>query len=122
MNISKRNTTLITITSWLLCSLFVLQIANQAFYSHSHITEDGKVISHAHPFQKDSDSSPIKEHSHTQSDFLLLAQLNILFLTASAVITLFIVLGYQVIFKGAKQFCLSGYSVRKSGRSPPLTA
>jgi hypothetical protein len=45
------------------------------FYSvHSHIDENGKMIVHAHPYQKQSQpGSTVPNHSHTKSEFAFLA-------------------------------------------------
>lgn len=41
-------------------------------YYHSHITNDGRLVSHAHPFNKSQDSTPFKSHHHSAIDLLLL--------------------------------------------------
>ncbi len=46
-------------------------LANHMVYYHTHITHDGTLISHAHPYDKAGDSSPIKKHHHTSIDLLL---------------------------------------------------
>lgn len=47
-------------------------LVNHMVYYHSHITSNGKLISHAHPYNKSQDKSPIKSHHHSTIDLLLL--------------------------------------------------
>jgi len=65
------------ITILLLCLIGFL-IVNKAVYTHVH-EENGVLVVHSHPFNKTSDSDPIKQHSHTKAQLFITHQLNILF-------------------------------------------
>ncbi|MBN2213607.1 MAG: hypothetical protein JW723_05130 [Bacteroidales bacterium] len=56
-----------------------MMVANKIIFTHSHILANGQVISHAHPYDKSSDSEPFKSHHHTQSELLFFENLKILF-------------------------------------------
>lgn len=71
-----------------LVAVFAMLAFNQSAYIHSHKLVDGSVVSHAHPYNKTSDSEPIKSHHHTLADFLTLENLSLLFLTIILVISL----------------------------------
>ena len=67
-----------------LFSVFILgvalfTIANQALYIHTHQTEEGEIIVHAHPFDKENDAKPIKTHHHEKVDFLFIQNAQVLF-------------------------------------------
>lgn len=49
----------------------VLLTVNSTLYKHSHILEDGTLITHAHPYSKGTDNSPIKSHHHSQIELLI---------------------------------------------------
>lgn len=56
-------------TLLLLAGVMVLLIANNSIYMHTHINEQGKLITHAHPFNKTTDNKPIKSHQHTNAEY-----------------------------------------------------
>lgn len=116
-----RNKSFITTISWLLCLIFVLQIANKSVYFHTHITNKGEVVSHAHPFNKSSDSNPFKNHQHSNYDYSFLSQLNLLFLLFFVAISaLFCSLQKQIFNRTKTEKYFSDFIFQKSGRSPPI--
>jgi len=57
----------------LLITLLILWINYNTFYNaHYHILDSGKIISHAHPFQKSADNQTIPKHHHTRNELILL--------------------------------------------------
>lgn len=56
----------------------LLIVANKTFYTHSHVLDDGTVITHAHPYDKGADNAPLKNHHHTTAELLLFNILNFL--------------------------------------------
>ena len=65
--------------SILLCFLFLFQIMNKVVFVHSHQLESGKILIHAHPYDKTTDNKPYKEHRHTTAELLFFEQLKTLF-------------------------------------------
>jgi hypothetical protein len=123
MNMSnKHKRFLATIISWLLCFMFVLQLTNRAVYTHSHLTRNGIVITHAHPFNKSSDSLPYKKHSHADYEFFMFDQLNVLILLTFVLYAFYRVSQKKehLIFNIKRH--LSGFTRQKPGRSPPLVS
>lgn len=119
MSILNRHPRFSSILSCLLCLLFLLQIINRTVYIHSHKLSNGIVITHAHPFNKTSDSAPFKNHHHSDQDFFLLAQLEILFLTALITISFLRApfnLNIPIYFR---EKCHPAYILIKPGRAPP---
>lgn len=120
MNRKYRHSNFIIITSWLLCALFIVQIANRAVYFHSHKEADGTIVSHAHPYNKSSDSGPLKKHHHTSFQFALLAQLNELFFMAILMVALYNSSKKLVYVTDGIPHYVSGFISQNSGRSPPV--
>jgi len=61
--------------------LFVWFNFNTFYFAHFHITEDGRLISHAHPYQKNTNTNNIPDHTHTKNELFVLAQIyKVLFL------------------------------------------
>jgi hypothetical protein len=56
---------------------------NYTLYTHRHITADGRVITHSHPYDK-NDSKPFKSHAHSKSELMLLDVYKILIFFAGA--------------------------------------
>jgi hypothetical protein len=63
----------------LMTGVMGLLIANTAIFLHVHKLNDGTIISHAHPYDKESDTHPYKTHQHSKTDLLLIHSLEILF-------------------------------------------
>ncbi|MCG8310226.1 MAG: hypothetical protein MI975_22705 [Cytophagales bacterium] len=97
-------------------------IANKGIYIHSHRLADGRIISHAHPYNKTDDSSPFKQHPHTNSEFLILSQLELLFFLAFIVFTISVILKKQNVLRADLGDIYSASIVRKHGRSPPVVS
>lgn len=53
----------------LVCWLFMNATINQ----HAHLLTDGCLIYHAHPFNKSADTGPVKSHSHSENELLILS-------------------------------------------------
>ena len=77
-------TTFINITirpiSYLLIVMMSIFIINNTLFIHAHKTDDGRIVVHAHPYDKSDDSQPYKSHQHTKTEFLFLDKLKLLFL------------------------------------------
>ena len=109
----------LSILTWMLCVVFVAQVVNKGVYFHSHMLNNGTVVSHAHPFQKASDTEPIKKHQHSDSGYVLLNQLNILFVVAFVVAVLALMSKVFIHVEDGVQQYFSGYISHKLGRAPP---
>jgi Mn2+/Fe2+ NRAMP family transporter len=104
----------------LIIGLLGILVANQTLYVHSHITSDGRVITHAHPYNESEDSAPYKSHQHSKSEFIFLKSLQILFFTFFASLLLFNI-SYQVkivLYRPSKY--TSPFQILRSGRAPPF--
>jgi choline kinase len=52
-------------------------IFNSTFFLHSHRTACGKVIVHAHPFNKGAEKEdPLDQHQHSKFDLLFISSLD----------------------------------------------
>jgi hypothetical protein len=63
----------------LLLLVFSFQVYSKVFYQHSHILPDGSLVTHAHPFNKGNDNSPVKNHTHTSYEYYIIDNANLLF-------------------------------------------
>ena len=76
MKINFHNTAAKAIV-YLSIGILVLMICNQAVYLHMHKMADGKIIHHAHPFQKSDNESPFANHHHTIAEIIFFENLTI---------------------------------------------
>jgi hypothetical protein len=106
------------IVSILLIGIAGIYMLNYTMYTHRHITADGRVITHSHPYNKD-DSKPYKSHSHSKSELLLLDAYKILiFLTG--VLFLFIPAVRTMVFPVVRETIPCRYHLNfKAIRAPP---
>jgi hypothetical protein len=109
----------IVVLSAILLLITLAQVFNTALYSHSHKLDNGKIIVHAHPYNKDKESQPLKSHPHTSLEILILQSIQLLFSSAIAVFSITIL--YRLI-----QYCAIPVVIHnseayghKKGRGPP---
>lgn len=81
---------------------------NRVVYTHIHVLSNGSLVSHAHPFSKNTEGKSDAGHQHSTIEFFLLDQLDILILCVTAAFVL-------------KQFSKSSPFTEPS-RGPLLTA
>lgn len=78
MNQGKKHTVFQSI-ALLLIAVMAMLTFNQSVNLHTHILNDGTIISHAHPYQKTNDTGPVTSHSHNMKEFTFINQQTILF-------------------------------------------
>lgn len=72
----------------LLVTVIAMLTFNQSVNLHTHKLADGTIVSHAHPYNKTSDSCPVKNHHHTLTGLLILNHFKIIFLSIFIAIAL----------------------------------
>lgn len=77
----KMNSRVLHIKKGIVTSLFLLLLGgiifNSTFYLHTHRTACGKVIVHAHPFNKGAEKqNPLTQHSHNKIDLQVISSLH----------------------------------------------
>ena len=114
-----RYNTLHRIISVVLVTVFLLMVSNRAFYLHSHKLVSGKVIVHAHPFNKSQDNQPFKVHHHSVHELFLLRHVELLFfLGALSLVLLTLVLGRGLSFYVTRNYN-TFVCFKKQSRAPP---
>lgn len=76
MNNVKKLT--VRIFVYLIIGSMALMITNKAIFLHAHEV-NGTLVYHAHPYNKTTDTYPVKSHYHTDKELLFLANLELLF-------------------------------------------
>ncbi len=105
-----------------ICWLFTNAVINQ----HSHLLQNGQIITHAHPYTPDkSKSSPFQKHKHSPYALEVLAQLSnphtiLGFVAAILSASLFIVKTNSPRIFSSPLVGFSGGLI--SNRAPPYTA
>ncbi len=112
---------LIRWTGVLLITLFAFQILNKSLYIHTHKLADGSVIVHAHPYNKSSDTAPVKSHEHTQTEILFLINMKNLWVFAFLSIVMLFIIKEGIIPTATYSVFSSAYIILHKGRAPPLS-
>ena len=104
----------------LLMSCIVLLISfNNIRYTHNHALDNGAIVTHAHPFDRTGDSSPVKKHDHNRLEMVLISSLSLL-----VMLTLIVIAPGNTptvaSFLTPSQTIVTGISPHTKGRSPPL--
>lgn len=74
-----------TIKKLILGAMILLMAAllvNKAVYIHVHVLADGSLVTHAHPFNKTSESSPGQSHHHSSLELLILEGFELMIISA----------------------------------------
>ncbi len=62
----------------LLVGLMGFILINKSVYMHAHRLDNGKIIVHAHPFNKSTDDKPVKSHHHSKAELIFINVFNFL--------------------------------------------
>jgi hypothetical protein len=109
---------LIAKTLVILMSMLVL---NNIIFIHSHILPNGRIITHAHPYNPWKDSSSKAMHSHSANEFIHLSHLQILFL--SSLFSFLFITGNAIRLTAENQIPARKIILSKQrGRSPPFAS
>ena len=103
----------------LLLSIYGLILVNNSLFYHSHVTSDGKVISHAHPFSKQNDDKPFKAHHHSKLELLLLFSDNYNTNELQSIVKVIPITSFENYLAHNSTAVLSKIIPYKSGRAPP---
>lgn len=116
-----RNKNIKAVIGYFMIALFVLQVANKALYTHTHILYYGLVISHAHPYDKTGNGGPVADHHHTKQEIIALEYLGILFPFLFLLLSLSRFTLKETISADIVQpYRMYGLLLQK-GRSPPVS-
>ncbi len=77
---AKINNVTMKLVSYLLIVMMGIFIVNNALFMHVHKMDDGRIVVHAHPYDKSNDSHPYKSHHHTKTELLVFDNVKLLFL------------------------------------------
>lgn len=95
-------------------------IVNKAVFIHSHVTTEGIVVTHSHPYDK-SDNSPYKSHEHSKSEILFFQQLNVFFAIAFIAFFIFLLQSNSNFSVFIITHTDTIYYLTKKGRAPPVS-
>jgi hypothetical protein len=70
---------LISCITFFLVFLFTIHVVIKASYAHAHLLSDGRLVSHAHPFNRSNDTNPYKSHNHSSAQLFYLENLEVFF-------------------------------------------
>ncbi len=115
----KHSKLILKIITCILCFTVSFQIFNRTVFLHSHLQDDGTVITHAHPFDKSEKGEPYKSHPHSSIDYYLLDQMAFVFLMVILLLTLFIASPKSKCIQWIQKDNLSTCISIPAGRAPP---
>ena len=119
MKMSNRNITIKAVI-YLMIAFVIMLMVNKSLFIHTHIMPDGTVVVHAHPYNKTSDSAPIKSHNHSKLELVFLANLQLLMLISFFVLVL-LVLSKKIKLSTDISFNYTSLNfLFQKGRSPPI--
>jgi hypothetical protein len=110
----------IRLLAWALLGLWALIMLNSVMYRHTHRLPNGKIVSHAHPYQKSSDGTT--NHEHTDEELALLQLIDgQLFLLSSLPDFSFFALsgGWPTWIGLSVALVLLAHLLARRGRAPP---
>jgi len=101
--------------------IYAAQVFNNTFYIHTHFLSNGKVVTHAHPYEKAADTQPVNSHHHTMDQLVSLANVELLFPVLFFAIALIIPFSQQAINELLVPVTGSACVIQHKGRAPPLS-
>lgn len=117
---AKINNVTMKLVSYLLIVMMGIFIVNNALFMHVHKMDDGRIVVHAHPYDKSDDSQPYKSHQHTTKELLFLDNVKLFFVF---IFLLFILL--YLVKKSRSSFLFitsftQPYKFLFTSRAPPI--
>ena len=94
-------------------------LINKAVYIHVHVLPDGSVVTHAHPFSKKSENGRQSGHQHSNLEFFLLDQLNLLIISAGVVLLVKNLSAGSRLMVQVSDPLLPSLLLFRPGRAPP---
>lgn len=107
--------------SLILSLAIAFQITSNAIYKHTHILNDGSIVTHAHPYDRSTDNKPFKKHTHTSPEISFLNELETLSGPLFTGITILCFSSNLKLPVFQAVFILSTFRAYLPGRSPPAT-
>lgn len=106
--------------SILFLAIITLLIINNTVWQHVHILPDGTLISHAHPYNKTTENTPVKQHHHSSAEMLILENLEILFPSLFLTIAFLVYRQTKILAASQIEFTGVNWSQSQYGRAPPF--
>ena len=110
----------IKVLSLLMIAIMSVMVINKGLYIHSHILNDGTIVFHAHPFNKSTDSNPIKTHHHTSNQLVSITHIQLLFILAIILFSIDLVVIKLKSFLPVFRKYEYDFILFPQGRAPPL--
>lgn len=104
----------------ILIGAFGFILANNIIFQHTHKSEDGRTIVHAHPFNKSAGETPGESHHHSKTELILYEKVLQLFSILIIPLVL-LILSFATHHFIRNQFISSqGFTLFICGRAPPV--
>ncbi|MBN2805271.1 MAG: hypothetical protein JXR22_01315 [Prolixibacteraceae bacterium] len=87
-------------------------------FTHTHVLENGELVIHAHPYQKQNDASPFKQHTHSSYQLAMIDNLGTMFILALSPLIILLA-GMPVIWFVQGLMPAEVPAMFLKGRSPP---
>jgi len=112
---------LIRLIALFLVAVTAMLIVNRALFLHTHISPNGEVFVHSHPFQKGNQKDvPTAAHHHTAAQCHFLDSLNLLFPILFFVISQLHLFVKQDYYISDHTIFVASFLVVRQGRDPPF--
>lgn len=115
-----KNLYLLKFFSYLCLSILLAQLLNTSIYTHSHQLENGVIITHAHPFDKEGDNAPLKSHKHTNIEYFVYDTLAIFIGVSIFLLALILAVTNTKNYSSINLETVKKFTQSKQNKSPPV--
>jgi len=119
MKMSNKNITL-KLVIYLMIAFVIMLMVNKSVFIHTHVLPDGTVVVHAHPYNKTTDSAPIKSHQHSKLELMFLQNLQLLIAFSFFGFLFFILSKKRKLSSFIRINYTSTNFLFQKGRAPPI--
>ncbi len=111
----------IRLLAWALLGLWALIMLNSVMYRHTHRLPNGKIVSHAHPYQKSGDGATNHEHTDEELALLQLIEGQVFLLPLLPTFAFFaLASGWPTRVVALVALVLLAHLMARPGRAPPI--
>ena len=101
-------------TTVFLCLLF-----STSLFHHIHITEDGKIIEHSHPFPGDEKERDHNQHQHSKYNYLFYQHVTRPDFISVFIFFAFFIIFFYFIFLANQFYQIHHFKLAYQNRAPP---
>ena len=108
-----------TLSAAIAVTLFLCLLFSTSLFHHIHITNDGKIVEHSHPFPKSEKESNNSQHQHSRYNYLFYHHVTRPGFLSVLIFFAFFIIFFYFIFLTNQRYQIHHFKLSYQNRAPP---